>query len=148
MKEPNGDQINHYKRPLVNELVVGWERGFHISPAGSSPAGRDVDVAVVISVNDLPAARKTAGFAGVGSNHYCTVCKCFGIQTSNRTDFDGPDWCRRDINLLREKAWAYKNAKSQTERDQIFEEYGVRWSEDWRLSYWDPTRMLVIDGMH
>ncbi|KAJ7149006.1 hypothetical protein C8R43DRAFT_952250 [Mycena crocata] len=63
MNKPNGDQINHYKRPLVDELVVGWERGFHISPLGGSSSGRDVDVAVVISVNDLPAARKTAGFA-------------------------------------------------------------------------------------
>ncbi|KAJ7259356.1 hypothetical protein C8J57DRAFT_1073226, partial [Mycena rebaudengoi] len=31
-KEPNSEQINHYTRPLVNECVVGWECGIHISP--------------------------------------------------------------------------------------------------------------------
>ena len=147
-KEPTVDGINHYTRPLVDECVVGWERGIHISSTTKSPSGRDVDLAVVISVNDLPAARKVSGSAGVGSNHYCTVCKCFGIATAHRTDFGHPDWSRRDINLLREKAYAWKNAQTQAERDQIFEEYGTRWSEYWRFVYWDPTRMLVIDGMH
>jgi hypothetical protein len=147
-KEPNGEQINHYFRPLIDECLVGWERGIHISPTGKSPSGRDVDLAIIISVNDLPAARKASGSAGVGSNHYCTVCNCFGIQTSDRTDCDHPDWSRRDIDVLRKQAYAWKNAQTQAERDKIFKEHGVRWSEFWRLPYWDPTRMLVIDGMH
>ncbi|KAK6988825.1 quinon protein alcohol dehydrogenase-like superfamily, partial [Favolaschia claudopus] len=28
------------------------------------------------------------------------------------------------------------------------EHHGVRWSEMWRLPYWNPSRMLVIDAMH
>ncbi|KAJ6491081.1 hypothetical protein C8R45DRAFT_826136, partial [Mycena sanguinolenta] len=147
-KEPTVDGINHYTRPLVNECVVGWERGIHISSTGKSPSGRDVDLAVVVSVNDLPAAQKVSGSAGVGSNHYCTVCKCFGIATAHRTDFNHSDWSPRDINLLREKAYTWKNVEMQAEHDQIFEEYGTRWSEYWRFIYWDPTRMLVIDGIH
>jgi hypothetical protein len=161
-KEPNVDEISHYQRPLVDELVLGWERGIHISPIGSSssgqaslsdqdgpsPLGRDVDFAMVISVNDLPAARKVSGSAGVGSNFYCTVCKCFGIRTSNRTDLDHPDWAHRDSDILRKAAFAYRDARTQRERDAIFNKYGVRWSENWRLTYWNPTRMLVIDGMH
>ncbi|KAJ7749097.1 hypothetical protein B0H16DRAFT_1725140 [Mycena metata] len=63
-------------------------------------------------------------------------------------DFNHPSWGRRDIKVLREKAWAWKNAQTQAERDQIFEEYGVHWSKYWHSPYWDPTRMLVINGMH
>jgi hypothetical protein len=33
-------------------------------------------------------------------------------------------------------------------RDKIFKQHGVRWSELLRLPYWDPTRFIVIDGMH
>ncbi|KAJ7212401.1 hypothetical protein B0H12DRAFT_972004, partial [Mycena haematopus] len=57
-------------------------------------------------------------------------------------------WARRDIKVLGEMAWAWKNASTQAERDKIFQEFGARWSEFWRLPYWDPTCMLVIDGMH
>jgi hypothetical protein len=34
------------------------------------------------------------------------------------------------------------------EQGFIFEMYGIRWSELWRLPYWDPTRMLVVNSMH
>ncbi|KAJ7186317.1 hypothetical protein GGX14DRAFT_332746, partial [Mycena pura] len=57
-------------------------------------------------------------------------------------------WTRRDVQELRRWAYAWKNATSQAERDKIFMEHGVRWSELWRLPYWDPTRMGVVDTMH
>jgi hypothetical protein len=39
-------------------------------------------------------------------------------------------------------------ATSKSERDRIFKRTGVRWSELLRLPYWDPTRSIVVDGMH
>ena len=33
-------------------------------------------------------------------------------------------------------------------QDRIFKDSGVRWSELWRLPYWDPTQQLVMDSMH
>ena len=39
-------------------------------------------------------------------------------------------------------------ASSKTERDRIFKRTGVRWSELLRLSYWDPTRFIVVNAMH
>jgi hypothetical protein len=65
-----------------------------------------------------------------------------------RTDFDHSDWATRDPKILRAKAEAWRDAETLAERTQIFEEYGVRWSELWRLPYWNPSRMLVIDSMH
>ncbi|KZP26232.1 hypothetical protein FIBSPDRAFT_703764, partial [Athelia psychrophila] len=57
-------------------------------------------------------------------------------------------WVPRDSGALRRAAYAWKNATSKAERDAIFAKFGVRWSELWRLSYYDPIRMLIIDGMH
>jgi len=39
-------------------------------------------------------------------------------------------------------------ATSKSEQDRIFKRTGVRWSELLRLRYWDPTRSIVVDGMH
>ncbi|KAJ7642972.1 hypothetical protein DFH06DRAFT_999374, partial [Mycena polygramma] len=88
------------------------------------------------------------GLAGVGSHHICTVCNCKGVETTHRTDLGDPAWARRNVHELRRWAFAWKNAVTQAQRDTIFKEHGVRWSELWRLPYWDPTRMGVVDSMH
>jgi len=42
----------------------------------------------------------------------------------------------------------WKGAISQSQRDKVFKEYGVRWSVLLRLPYWDPPRFTVVDTMH
>ncbi|KAI0071295.1 hypothetical protein K474DRAFT_1571897, partial [Panus rudis PR-1116 ss-1] len=37
---------------------------------------------------------------------------------------------------------------SPSERNELFDKYGIRWSELLRLPYWDPTRFVVVDSMH
>jgi hypothetical protein len=54
----------------------------------------------------------------------------------------------RDVEEMRCNANRWLNASSSKEREKIFQEHGTRWSELWRLSYWDPTRQLVVDAMH
>jgi hypothetical protein len=44
------------------------------------------------------------------------------------------------------KAW--QAAPDKSTRKQLYKKNGVRWSELLRLSYWDPTRFAIIDGMH
>ena len=44
------------------------------------------------------------------------------------------------------KAW--RDASSESQRKKLFQAHGVRWSELWRLPYWDPPRQLVVDSMH
>ena len=146
-REPKLDEINHFTRPVIDEFHIGWERGFHVSRTASSPDnGRDVDIAVFLSLNDLPAARKVSGNAGHGSVFVCTRCKLHGREHVYDVNFDG--WSLRDSGLLRQNAERWRDATTIQERNQIFESHGVRWSEFWRLSYWDQTHMLVIDPMH
>ncbi|RDB30202.1 hypothetical protein Hypma_010458 [Hypsizygus marmoreus] len=83
-KECDLEQINHFIRPIMDQLEIGWKHGFHILCTADSPErGKDVEVAVALSINDLPAARKVSGTAGHGANFYCTVCdgyKCCNID--------------------------------------------------------------------
>ena len=44
--------------------------------------------------------------------------------------------------------YLWRDAQTLQERDQIFKSHGVRWSELFRLSYWDPVLFTVIDTMH
>jgi hypothetical protein len=145
--EPTLEEINHYIRPIIDQLEIGWNRGFHISQTADAPEhGEDVEVAVVLSVNDLPAARKVAAMAGHGSHFYCTTCASHGTDTMYNTEID--KWGIRHVSALRRQAEAWRDAETLKARKKIFSDHGVRWSELWRLPYWDPTRMLVVDSMH
>ncbi|KAF9062835.1 hypothetical protein BDP27DRAFT_1368545 [Rhodocollybia butyracea] len=145
-KEPELDSISHYLTPIIDQFIIAWNRGIHVSRTASSPNGRTVEAAIVLSVNDLPAARKVGGFAGHMSNWFCGLCKLFGRGDCYRTDYQ--NWRLKDVAELRQQAQTYRDAKSGEEKERLFTANGVRWSELWRLPYWDPTRMLVVDSMH
>ncbi|KAF8166800.1 hypothetical protein K438DRAFT_250040 [Mycena galopus ATCC 62051] len=138
-QKPDVDGIDHYSRPLVDVFHI-------ISPTGSSSTGRDVDLTVVLSINDLPAARKMSGIAGTKSNPICTVYKLYYAPNVWDTDFRSRNY--RDVSSLRQNTLDWKNASTLRERNQIFKESGVRWPELWRLPYWNSTQMPVIDTMH
>ncbi|PBK83607.1 hypothetical protein ARMGADRAFT_1048415 [Armillaria gallica] len=143
-KEPNYKTIPNFVAPIMDACVIGWERGYHISRTASQPkTGHHVDLAVILSVNDLPAACKMSGAAGHGSPH-CSVCNA----SSHGLDTCFHQWTSRDIGEMHQYAYAWRDAHTAAERVEIFKKHGIRWSELWRLSYWDPTQMLIIDSMH
>ncbi|KAF7333828.1 Glycoside hydrolase family 92 protein [Mycena venus] len=147
LSTPHKEQINPYLRPTIDAALLGWNRGIHLSTTGTQPAtGRIVDLAFVLAANDLPAARQLAGAAAHNAHIYCTCCECRGRSTVYNTDFE--NWVKRNVDELRGYAEAWRDANTQAERDAIYKAYGVRWSEMWRLPYWDPCRMLVVDPMH
>ena len=39
--EPHTTKLNHYLCPIINDLLVSWERGVHYSCTANYPAGRD-----------------------------------------------------------------------------------------------------------
>jgi hypothetical protein len=146
--EPRLTEINHYFRPLVDDMEVAFERGFHFSRTAKFPHGRTTRGAIVAVVNDLGGARKTAATASATSHFYCSVCHCNGLKTVSRTDFTHRDWRPLDKDVLRMQAEKWKNAASSKDQANEFKVHGVRWTEFWRLRYWDPPRMIVPDPMH
>ena len=145
-KEPRLTELNHYIRPIVDQFSVSWERGVRFTRTANHPNGRDTRSAIAIAVCDLPAARKVNQSAGHSSHFYCSCCNCFHRSTCGRTDYD--KWRLQDPSLLRQYAEAWKNAPSRKKQDDLFAQHGIRWTELWRLPYWDPPRMLVVDSMH
>ena len=55
---------------------------------------------------------------------------------------------RRTGEEIRQSAQLYLNAENEKERKEIVSTTGIRWSELYRLPYFDPSRMVVVDSMH
>ncbi|KAL5537307.1 hypothetical protein ACEPAF_1130 [Sanghuangporus sanghuang] len=143
--EPSLSEINHYLLPLIEEFLELWDPGVRFARTASAPRGRLVRAAIAVVICDLPAARKVAGLLSHAStDFFCSLCKCpkWMIHRIDR-DFE-----RRDPSVLRRQALAWREATSRERQDTITDNYGVRWSELWRLPYWDPSKQLVVDPMH
>ncbi|OSC96416.1 hypothetical protein PYCCODRAFT_1334666, partial [Trametes coccinea BRFM310] len=142
--EPELHQLNHFLRPLIDELLVLWHRGLYLSHTALG-SGLLVRAAVIPLVCDLPALRKAAGFAGHGANNFCSFCR---LQKCDIHNLDRASWKRftREEHLKHAKRW--KDAPTEAERNRLFKKYGLRWSEILRLPYWDPTKFALVDAMH
>ncbi|KDR78693.1 hypothetical protein GALMADRAFT_18818, partial [Galerina marginata CBS 339.88] len=146
--EPSKTELNHYIRPVVNSFVASWERGVRFSRTAQHPEGLIATWAMAAAVNDLPAARQFSQCAGHSSHHYCSRCSCYGKDKHHRVDVEHKDWEPKDVDDLRQKAEAWRTAPTRKIQEDLFSKNGLRWTELWRLPYWDPTKMLVVDSMH
>ncbi|KAE9388311.1 hypothetical protein BT96DRAFT_1004306 [Gymnopus androsaceus JB14] len=117
--EPLNDEMDHFVWPVVEQFVKAWQPGLRVSRTAASESGAVVEVGILLSVNDLLAARKVAGFLGVSSGFICTVCQLRG--KTGTFNMDHAQWIPRSRDELRHWSTAYRD---------------------------DPTRMLVIDAMH
>lgn len=74
------------------------------------------------------------------------MCTLSGTKNFGRHDHE--KWRTRDVDELRGYAEQWRDASTEKDREDIFKKYGVRWSELWRLPYWNPARQLTVDSMH
>ncbi|OJT09666.1 hypothetical protein TRAPUB_13852 [Trametes pubescens] len=144
-QEPELHELNHYLRPLVEELLVLWHRGLYLRGMAHDQAGWLIRAAVVPLVCDLPALRKTAGFASHSANQFCSFCL---LRKEDITNLDRSSWPRRSREDHYRYARRWRDAGTDAERARLFKKYGVRWSELLRLPYWDPMRFSLVDAMH
>lgn len=133
-REPSGEEIDHFLRPLVEVMKDSWAEG-SIYRTHECPGGRLVRSAIALSVNDLPMARKIMGIANY-----------IDKNIAKEKDFDA--WRVRTLQRVREDALKWRNAASQKERKRLYGQTGVRHSVLMELEYWDPTSMVPVDSMH
>lgn len=146
-KEPSLTDINHFLRPLVDELLEFWHRGvFFPETAERTTFGRVVRAVVIPLVCDLPALRKTSGFAGHSSRHFCSFCPLPKDDMSNPDRSEWPKGKTWEEHLRFAREW--RDAPTKAARKALFDRHGLRWSELLRLDYWDPTKYALIDTMH
>ncbi|EIW84798.1 hypothetical protein CONPUDRAFT_48474 [Coniophora puteana RWD-64-598 SS2] len=143
--EPSLDQINHFLRPLVTDLLRLYKHGIYLKRTYLYPAGRLIRVALGPLICDLLAARKTAGFAGHRANLFCSFCQ---LPLSDIADLSKASWTRRTAEQHRLDAIRWAEAPSENARQVALKRRGARWSELLHLPYWDVVRYTVVDAMH
>lgn len=145
-KEPSLEQVNHFLKPLVDELLQLWHAGVYVPVTAQRSMGRLVRAAVIPLVCDLPALRKAAGFGGHAATFFCSYCL---LPKKDMNNADRSSWpCGRSWAQHLQLAKDWRDATSPAVRNRVWKQHGLRWSELLRLPYWDPTRYAVIDTMH
>ena len=144
---PHNHALNYYLKPLVDDLEVSWQKGVFYSQTALHPQGRIARAAVVCEVCDLPAARDLAGLThSTSKSNPCNVCHATGGANLGNCEKD--KWVHRDVAEIRRIAASWRDAPTAKDRDLIFQEHGVAWTELYRLPYYDPTRQVTVDAMH
>jgi hypothetical protein len=144
-KQPSQDEINHFVQLLVNKMVASYTKGTFFTKTYEQPNGIRSREAIVAVVADLPASRKVTGCAGHSATKFCSLCNLL-INDINNIDW----WTWKPATREEQRIAALKwlNAPNKTQRAKVYKETGVRWSPLWDLPYWDPTKYVVVDGMH
>src|SRR5579859_7363685 len=148
-KEPSLHKINNYLYPIVNQLNWLWN-GYCIKTHEYNN-GRFVRGAIIGCSCDIPASRKLSGF--ISARIACYRCHKSANFVNNQPNFGGfedfDNWfIERDINIIREKASEWKKCATEESRKTHVSRHHVRWSEIYRLPYFNPVRHCVVDPMH
>lgn len=133
-REPSGEEIDHFLRPLVEVMKESWAHGATYR-THEYPHGRLVRSAIALSVNDFPMARKIMGTANY-----------IDRNAAKEEHFDS--WKVRTFQRVQEDSQKWWSATSAKERRRLYNKTGVRHSVLMELEYWDPTTMVPVDGMH
>lgn len=95
---------------------------------------------------DSLALRQILGLAAVISSFPCFSCLLADGNIDNMVPTEWKAWhTQREYRRLA-KAWL--EASSESQRERLFKESRIRWSELSRLSYIDIPKMAIIDPMH
>ena len=154
--EPNAREAEHrhYLRPLTTDLEAGYTRGLQPYSRSSQPCQFDSPsistrifrVAIAGVLMDFKAARPYAGLLDVTSHIFCFLCQCWHKAHMGRTDCEA--WNTVDDTFLQKGAEMWRDAADVNERKAAEAFYGTRYSELWRLPYWQPSKQLLVDPMH
>ncbi len=143
--EPSKEEINHFLRPLVDDLLKSYLDGVYYTRTWKYPKGRKTRSALALIICDLPAARQALGFTGPQSTNFCSYCK---LQLKDINNLNVGDWEPRSCEEHRRLASEWQDAPLEARRAEITNKHGVRYSEFIRLPYLDPIRSLCVDPMH
>lgn len=146
-KEPTGDKVNHFLEPLIDMMECNYQHGTHFTKTYDNPhEGRSTRSMIGVEVFDLKGAKRVLGHCSPNSNHnFCSYCTLSKADIGN---FDWEHWQPRKLEDLRAAAKQWRDAPSAAVRKALYKQNGVRWSVMWKLGYFDPTRSVIVDGMH
>ncbi|KZT07162.1 uncharacterized protein LAESUDRAFT_602187, partial [Laetiporus sulphureus 93-53] len=144
-KAPSLQQINHFLRPLIDEMLEFWEGGVYMARTALYKDGRLTRCAIIPLIADLGVVKKTAGQASHSATWFCSFCK---IQKKDLNNVYPETWGTRTCDEHRLHAYQWRDAATEKQRETLFKRHGVRYSELLRLPYWKPSRYVVLETMH
>lgn len=144
-KEPSLEQVNWILRPVVEQLKRLWTSGLRLSKTYEHPQGRLIHAALLPFFADLPALRRSLGFASHNARRMCSYCLLPRKEIKN---IDMKTWPPRDLDEHRRWAKKSRNATTLGEKKKIREDQGVRYTVMLELPYWDILQYHVVDSMH
>lgn len=143
-KEPK--HVNHYLKPLVEDLKTLWNPGVPIR-THEHPDGITVRAALLAVSCDVPATRKMCGLPGHSAKLGCSKCmkKSEGKIWAG---FDKNSWPPRSRSAHVRAIQKLKKCSSQTSYQKMSMEIGYKDTVLLELPYFDTIRMHLIDPMH
>jgi hypothetical protein len=144
-KEPSMQEINHFLKPLIDDLLDSYANGIRYMRTWRHPNGRNTRSALALIICDLPAGRQALGLTGPQSANFCSYCK---LQLKNINNLNVTSWEPRSGEEHRKLAFEWRDTLSDRRRAEITSKYGIRYSEFLRLPYLNPIQVLSVDTMH
>lgn len=108
--KPSLDEINHYTRLIVNDLLAFWDPGVFFSRTAAYPEGRFALGVLIPIICDLPAARQISGFAGHSATYLCSICL---LERDNIENISKDSWTyrTREAHLHSAEEWRSLSTK-------------------------------------
>ncbi|KAG8720110.1 hypothetical protein FRC09_010104 [Ceratobasidium sp. 395] len=142
---PAEDRMNHFMRPIAENLEEHFKPGVWIAQTAKYPKGRKVRSAAPITSMDIPASRDWGGLGSHAHNMLCSFC----LIVQAYIDVFQPDaFPRRSMEQHRLHVEEWKRATNPKERAEIWSKYGARYSEWLRFPWWDITTGIPFAPMH
>jgi hypothetical protein len=143
--EPSLEQINCILTPVVEQLKTLWNPGVFLSQTIQQPQGRLISAALLPFFADLPALRRSLGFAGPTAKRMCSYCL---LPKSDINNISVESWPMRTLDDHRHWAEKSRDAATADEKKKILSDHGVRYSVMLELPYWNILKNHVVDSMH
>jgi hypothetical protein len=104
--EPSTTEMNHFLKPLVEEMKEFW-RGINFNSTAKHPlVGRTIHAAIWPIHGDVPAMKKVTAFTSHSSTHFCSLCHI--TKSIYKSGFPAPKCPHRVSSEVKLQALAWE----------------------------------------
>jgi hypothetical protein len=144
--EPSTTEMNHFLKPLVEEMKEFWQ-GINFNSTAKHPVvGRTIRAAIWPIHGDVPAMKKVSAFTAHSSRHFCSLCKITDIIFHSR--FPAPKCPHRSSSEVKIQAQTWEQATTAAHQKNLASSNGVRYTVLHELPYWKSVEFFTVDIMH
>lgn len=143
--EPSTTEMNHFLRPLVDEMKDFWH-GITFESTSKFPKGRKIHAVLWPIHGDVPAMKKVTGFTAHSSANFCSLCHI--TRDEYHSQFPAPKCTRRTSAKVEVQALEWEQASTAKHQSDLADFNGVRYTVLHELPYWQSVEFFTVDIMH